>query len=402
TITNGTTASTNNSYTDSGAVYVYKRSGSTWAQEAYIKASNNNSGDYLGYSVALSGNTIAVGAYQEDSNQTTITNGTSASTDNSISSSGAVYVFTREADQWSAQAYVKASNNNGNDLFGYNVALSGDTLAVGAYNEDSNQTTITNGTTASTDNSNSASGAVYVYKRTGNEWAQEAYIKASNNNASDQFGYNVALSGDTLAVGAHAEDSNQTTITNGTTASTSNSSSDSGAVYVYKRTGSTWAQEGYIKAPNSGSGDQFGVSVAIAGDTIVVGAHGEDSSERLISNGVSAATDNTATDSGAVYVYRNKARLFDVPEVFATADSSSATLNWQKSGGTATTYLVVYDIGLTPPGDCGSGTLTDAGDVNTIAITGLSPDTDYAFRVCAAQDLSTYSSGMTVTVRTQP
>ena len=106
---------------------------------------------------------------------------------------------------------------------------------MGAYKENSNQTTITNdNSTASANDSSTWSGAVYVYKRTGTSWMQEAYIKASNNDAGDQFGWSVALEGDTLAVGARSEDSNQTTITNGnSTASADNNSSNSGAVYVY-------------------------------------------------------------------------------------------------------------------------------------------------------------------------
>ncbi|SVB77186.1 uncharacterized protein METZ01_LOCUS230040, partial [marine metagenome] len=109
------------------------------------------------------------------------------------------------------------------------------TLAVGAYLEDSNQTTITNdNSTASADNSNSGSGAVYVYKRSGSSWAQEAYVKASNNDAQDYIGYSIALDNGTLAVGAYLEDSNQTTITNdNSTASANNDNSMSGAVYVY-------------------------------------------------------------------------------------------------------------------------------------------------------------------------
>ena len=105
-----------------------------------------------------------------------------------------------------------------------------------AHYEDSNQTTITNGTTASADNTNAVAGAVYVYKRSGSTWAQEAYIKAANNDTFDNFGYSVSLDQDTLAVGALKEDSNQTTITNGTTASADDTNTDAGAVYVYKRT----------------------------------------------------------------------------------------------------------------------------------------------------------------------
>ena len=139
--------------------------GGNWAQEAYIKASNNDADDRFGFSVSLDGDSLAVGAYYEDSNQTTITNGSSASANNGSAKSGEVYVYKRTGAIWAQEAYVKASNNDAGDLFGYRVSLSGDTLAVGAYQEDSNQTTITNGSSASADNSNSASGAVYVYKR---------------------------------------------------------------------------------------------------------------------------------------------------------------------------------------------------------------------------------------------
>ena len=175
-----------------------------------------------------------MGAYGEASNQTTITNGTTASSNNSNAYSGAVYVYKRTGTSWAQQAYLKAANNDVRDNFGMRVALSGDKLVVGAYNEDSNQATITNGTDASSYNNNEKAGAVYVYKRTGTSWAQEAYVKAANNDVEDYFGYSIALSGDTLAVGAYKEDSQQTTITNGTSASSNYSNDGSGAVYVYQ------------------------------------------------------------------------------------------------------------------------------------------------------------------------
>ncbi len=187
------------------------------------------------------------------------------------------------------------------------VALSGDTLAVAARHEDSNQTTITNGNAnASDDNSNSSSGAVYVYKRTGTTWAQEAYIKASNNDAQDEFGRSVVLDNDTLVVGSSGEDSNQRTITNdNTSASNDNSYSGSGAVYVYKRTGTTWAQEAYIKAVNSVSGLGFGSgSLALDNGTLVVGTPGESSNQSTITNGKSASSDTSSSSSGAAYVFK--------------------------------------------------------------------------------------------------
>lgn len=183
-----------------------------------------------------------------------------------------------------AIGYFKASNTGAIDQFG-SVALSGDgsTLAVGAYGEASN------------------AGAVYVFTRSGSTWSQQAYVKASNIGADDNFGTSVALSGDgnTLAVGAYGEASNATGI-NGNPAD--NSASSAGAVYVFTRSGSTWTQQAYVKASNTGAGDLFGTSVALSGDgnTLAVGAYWEDSNATGI-NGNQA--DNSASDSGAVYVY---------------------------------------------------------------------------------------------------
>ena len=107
-----------------------------------------------------------MGAYLEDSSETAVTNGTTASSNNDKPASGAVYVFTRNGSGiWSQDAYIKASNSEEDDNFGDFVSIDAETLAVGTKLEDSNQTTITNdNTTASSNNSNSASGAVYVYK----------------------------------------------------------------------------------------------------------------------------------------------------------------------------------------------------------------------------------------------
>ena len=130
---------TNNSASDSGAAYVFVRNGVTWTQQAYLKASNTDAGDLFGYSVAVSGDTVVVGAYGEDSNATGV-NGDQ--TDNSARDSGAAYVFVRNGGTWTQQAYLKASNTDGGDGFGYSVAVSGDTVVVGAFGEDSNATGI--------------------------------------------------------------------------------------------------------------------------------------------------------------------------------------------------------------------------------------------------------------------
>lgn len=144
---------------------------------------------------------------------------------------GAVYVFVRAGTAWSQQAYIKASNTGASDLFGDSLSLSGDgsTLAVGAWGE-SSAATGTGGNQA--DNSKMAAGAGYVFQRTAATWAQVSYVKASNTDANDWFGWAIALSGDdsTLAVGATGESSGATGIDAN---QTDNSAITAGAVYVF-------------------------------------------------------------------------------------------------------------------------------------------------------------------------
>ncbi|MBL8692561.1 MAG: FG-GAP repeat protein [Planctomycetes bacterium] len=279
-----------NSAFDSGATYVFVRSGSTWTQQAYLKASNTNASDQFGFFVSISGDSVVVGAPGEDSNATGV-NGNQS--DNTSTNSGAAYVFARSGSTWIQQAYLKASNTGGGDNFGLNVGISGDTVIVGAYREDSSSTGV-NGNQA--DNSATDSGASYIFARSGSTWTQQAYLKASNTNAVDQFGFSVAISGETVVVGAIGEASNATGV-NGNQAD--NSVLSSGAAYVFVRSGSTWAQQAYLKASNANANDQFGFCVAISGDSVVVGAPSEDSNATGI-NGNGA--DNSTGNSGAAYV----------------------------------------------------------------------------------------------------
>jgi len=282
---------TNDGAIRAGAVYVFARTGATWSQQAYLKASNTGSGDNFGRAIALSGDTLVVGAPQEASAAIGI-GGNPA--DNTASGAGAIYVFVRSGATWSQQAYIKASNTGAFDAFGGAVALSGDTLAVGATGEASAATGVGGN---QTDNTAGSAGAVYVFTRSGSTWVQQAYIKASNTGAGDDFGAAVALSGDTLAVGATGEASAATGI-GGNQAD--NSASTAGAVYVFTRTGSTWAQQSYIKASNTGKGDLFGNALALAGDTLAVGAFGEASAATGVNGD---QTNDTALAAGAVYVF---------------------------------------------------------------------------------------------------
>jgi hypothetical protein len=328
-------ATSGNGASSAGAVYVFTRSAGTWSQHAYVKASNAGVNGFFGNAVALSGdgNTLAVGATFESSAATGIGGNQvyscSAPTTNCASFSGAVYVFTRSAGSWSQQAYVKASNTGGSDVFGSAVALSGDgnTLAVGAPREDSSLTGVTAGTVDEVTSGNRASesGAVYVYTRVAGTWSQQAYVKASNTGAGDGLGMSVALSsdGNTLAVGAPLEDSALTGVTAGSIseAASGNSASASGAVYVFARGAGVWSQEAYVKASNGEGSDQFGTSVALSadGNSLAVGAPFEDGS----GSSIGSEFDNFAADAGAVYVYTRSAGAWS-PQAYVKTPSNAA------------------------------------------------------------------------------
>jgi len=306
------TGEEDNSAMTSGAVYVFSRNGGSWFQQAYVKASNTEKDDWFGDSVALSsdGNTLAVGATYEDSDVRGISTDGTGEADNSATSSGAVYVFSRNDGSWFQQAYVKASNTEKGDWFGASVALSsdGNTLAVGANGENSNARGISTDGSGEADNSATQSGAVYVFGRNGGNWSQQAYVKASNARNPGLFGDSVILSsdGNTLAVGAIGEGSNARGISTDGTGEEDNSAFYTGAVYVFSRSGSSWSQQAYVKASNGEKDDWFGVSVALSGNgnTLAVGAFREDSNATGITHGADdAGADNSASHTGAVYLY---------------------------------------------------------------------------------------------------
>jgi len=288
---------TNNLAASAGAAYVFVRNGSTWSQQAYLKASNTSANYFFGRSVAVSGNTVVVGSYGEGSNATGV-NG--VQTNNLTLSSGAAYVFVCSGSTWSQQAYLKASNAEAGDNFGQAVAVSGDTVVVGANFESSNATGV-NGD--QTNNNAYKSGAAYVFVRSGSNWSQQAYLKASNTGGGvspapgDNFGYAVAVSGNTVVIGAYAEDSYATGV-NGY--QNNDLFVDSGAAYVFVRSGSSWSQQAYLKASNTELGDNFGLTVAVSGDTVVVGARNDDSAATGINGN---EQDNSAANAGAAYVF---------------------------------------------------------------------------------------------------
>jgi hypothetical protein len=294
---------------EAGAVYIFTRSGTRWTQQAYIKASNTGElgkgddltdGDQFGFSISLSadGNTLAAGAISEDSGAKGV-NGDQ--NDNSKQSSGAVYVFVRAGSTWTQQAYIKASNTDPNDLFGYAVGLSadGNTLAASAYDEDGSSRAI-NGTQ---DTARRGSGAVYVFTRAAGTWTQQSYLKASNGEAGDSMGYDVAISqdGNTIVAGAADEDCMTPGVNPPGCDNDRADDTSSGAAYVFVRSGGTWTQQAFLKASNPGKEDWFGSRLAISGDgaTIAVSAQLENGG----SKGINGPDNDDAEDAGAVYLF---------------------------------------------------------------------------------------------------
>ena len=296
----------NNSVASAGAAYVFYYDGSGWVQQAYLKASDPNMYDFFGCSVAISGDTIVVGAMNEDSSAT------GGIADNSTSNAGAAYVFTRSGSTWSPQGMLKASNADIDDQFGVSVAVWDNRIVVGANGESSNGS-------SQSDNSATAAGAAYIFEGSGSTWNQVAYLKASNAEEQDWFGYSVAVYGDMALVGAIWEDSDANGLDGD---QIDNSAWDAGAAYAFYRTGSgTWGQVRYIKASNSDTNDHFGQSVSIASLAAAIGAPNESSSAR-VPNGNQA--DNSSAASGAAYLFEHIGSVFTPQVAYLKATNADA------------------------------------------------------------------------------
>ena len=220
--------------TDQGTAYVFVRSGATWNQQAQLIASDGAGQDCFGESVALAGDTVVVGTSWHDAN---------ANTDQ-----GAAYVFVRSGATWNQQAQLVASDGAPDDRFGGAVALDGETALVGVPYDDVD--------------SDVNQGSAYVFVRSGTSWSQQAQLIASGGASQDRFGYSVALDGETALVGAPYSDRG--------------ADADQGAAYVFVRSGTSWSQQAQFTAAAGDAGDSFGGAVALAGDTALVGAYGDD------------------------------------------------------------------------------------------------------------------------------
>src|SRR6266508_4063415 len=204
-----------------GSAYVFARSGGVWTQQQELLASDAAAGAVFGISVAISGETVVVGAPGDDSR-------------------GSAYVFARNGGVWSQQQKLLASDAAAGDAFGESVAISGETVVVGAQFDD--------------DVAGDNQGSAYVFARSDGGWSHQQKLLASDARCcGEAFGESVAISGETVVVG-------------------SGGGGVGGSAYVFARSSGVWSQQQKLRASDAAVADSFGASVAISGETVVVGA----------------------------------------------------------------------------------------------------------------------------------
>lgn len=211
---------------------------------------------------------------------------------------------------WEQIAFIKASNRGTDDEFGSSIAMNSQYLVVGAPKEASDQNNVANSLSELSDNNNAnRAGAVYVYKYENGGYTFDAYLKPFNPTIGDYFGTSVAISGNYIAVGAPYEDgSGSSIITTGFNAN--DDKSNSGAVYIFFNNAGNWELHSYIKAPNSGNGDEFGFDVGFQANYLLTGAAEEDNSQTTITNGTPISETATKDGSGALYLYELQSNTF--------------------------------------------------------------------------------------------
>ena len=247
-----------------GSVYVFVRSGGVWSQQQKLEASDAAVNDQFGFSVAISGETVVVGAGTDHGPK--IFN-------------GSAYVFVRSGRVWSQQQKLLASD--GDDSFGWSVAISGETVVVGAPADEGA--------------AGFRSGSAYVFVRSGGVWRKQQKLLASDGAAGDRFGYSVAISGETVVVG--------------TIYDIGAAGFRQGSAYVFVRSGGVWSQQQKLENPDPAADDQFGYSVAISGETVVVGAPFDDGAAGI--------------DQGRAYVFVRSGGVWSPRQKLLASDAAA-------------------------------------------------------------------------------
>ena len=294
-----------------GAAYLFEFDGTKWNSSTYFKPSHATLGMWFGNVVALSGDAVAIGALNEKS----CADGVGGNElDDNCPSAGAVYIFRNTAGEWDQEAYIKAPNSETGFRFGQVLALDGNTLVVGSKHESNCADGIG---AAYGDNNCAQAGAAYVYLRTGTQWDLEAYIKQNASEPGRLFGGAIDVDGDRLVVGS-VYDSSCATMIDGD--QTDTACPLSGAAFTFLRSGSTWSAESYFKPSNLEKNDNFGDSVALSGNLMLVSSASEDS----CFDGYDAYKfDNGCDLSGAAYLFQHDGSVW-VERAMIKATNSEA------------------------------------------------------------------------------
>jgi uncharacterized protein (TIGR03437 family) len=258
-----------------GLVYVFVRNGKTWSEQQKLTVSDGAQ-FVLIQSVAISGDTLLTGVDIFDANR-----------------QGAAFVFVRDGMKWTQQEKLTALDGATGDGFGVSVAIDGETAIVGATGA-------------------AGGGAAYVFERSDKSWVQQQKLAGA---AGDGFGASVAISADTVVVGANFADG---------------ANSDQGVAYVFARVGTIWSLQQKLTASDGATGAGFGFSVAISGETAVVGADRADIGVKL--------------NQGAAYIFVRGGKNWNEQQIL-TASDGAAFDNFGRSVAISGEKVVVGEDG---------------------------------------------------------
>lgn len=321
--------------TDAGSAYVFVRSGTVWTEQAKLTASDAVAYDWFGHSVSLSGDTAAVGA----------------SSGHPVPGPGAAYIFVRSGDVWTQQQKLTASDAAAADHFGFAVSTDGDAVVVTAHANDD----------ACPADPDCQSGSAYVFVKPVGGWSsvpspitEVAKLTASDAAAGDIFGESVSVNGDTVVVGAGRNDD----------ACPANPACQSGSAYVFVRSGGVWTEQQKLTALDAAAVDYFGGSVSVIGDIAVVGAFqppGEPSS------GSGSGSGYVFVRSGEVWTQRQKLTASDGAtgnqfgvSVSLSGETAVIGASFDADAGSSSGSAYVFDIGIV---DCNGNGIPDECDI---------------------------------------
>ena len=264
----------------SGSAYIFIRENQDWIQQEKITANDGEVNDFFGMSVSIDGDYAIIGAYGDDDDG---------------EQSGSAYIFMRDGEDWIQQEKIVAGDAEGTAFFGSHVSISGDYAIVGAYGDDEN---------------GNYSGSAYTFVRNDEDWVQQEKLFAEDGEAGDLFGRSVSVNGDYAIVGSVLDD---------------DVAPNSGAAYIYFRDGQDWLLQEKITSNNGRGGEQFGFSVSIMGDHVIVGAHQQND------NGIG---------SGSAYLFHHNGREW-IQQENITADDGNREDGFGFSVSINSDYMII-------------------------------------------------------------